>query len=126
VSERLALLATPELMMQSRLRESLEGLGFGVLIGDGAEAIASGLKRRPSVLILDLQATSDSAVLISRSRDASIPVLAYGQHTKPNVLREAREAGASLAVTRSQLVEELPSLVDEVLERGMRPAAHRP
>ena len=43
-----------------------------------------------------------------------VPVLAYGQHTKPDVLRAARDGGCDMAVPRSQLMEEFPALVEQV------------
>ncbi|MEX2238060.1 MAG: hypothetical protein WEB00_11045 [Dehalococcoidia bacterium] len=106
------LLAVSELIFQTRLSEQLKTLGYEVLPGDSGEALCKGFGVGPDLLVVDLQSRDgDPLRLIGQARDAGIPVLAYGQHTKANVLRQAREAGAALAVPRSQLVEELGQLV---------------
>jgi DNA-binding response OmpR family regulator len=104
-------LATSELMLQSRLNESLRQLGYKVLIGDSSETLTNALGEDPEAVILDLQSLSEPLELIDRAKQAGVPVLAYGQHTKANVLRQAREAGASVAVPRSELVEDLQGLL---------------
>jgi CheY-like chemotaxis protein len=98
-------------MLQSRLHDSLRQLGYEVLIGDSSEALARALGDRPQALILDLQSASAPLRVIDRAKQAGVPVLAYGQHTKAGVLRQARQAGASIAVPRSELVEDLPKLL---------------
>jgi DNA-binding response OmpR family regulator len=81
VSERpKILLATSELMLQSRLNESLRQLNYEVILGDSADAVREALKVRPQALIVDLQASDEPLELIRRAKQAGIPVLAYGQH----------------------------------------------
>jgi DNA-binding response OmpR family regulator len=112
VSERpLIVLATSELMLQSRLRESLQQLGYDVVIGDTSEALAKALGDSPEALILDLQSAVRPLDVIDRALRAAVPVLAYGQHTKANILRQAREAGAVIAVPRSEIVDDLAGLL---------------
>jgi DNA-binding response OmpR family regulator len=107
-------LATGELMLQSRLTESLKQLGYDVCTVDSSRDLGDALIERPEALILDLQSSKQPLELINQARQAAVPVLAYGQHTKANILRQAREAGADLAVTRSQLVEDLPTLMESL------------
>ena len=104
-------LATSELMLQSRLSESLKQLGYEVLIGDSGEALGKALAAQPLALLLDLQSPGEPLQVIERAVEAQIPVLAYGQHTKANILRQAREAGDSIAVPRSEVVEDLQGLL---------------
>jgi hypothetical protein len=42
-------------------------------------------------------------------------VLAFGRHTEPELLREAREAGAVRVVARSDIADRLEALLDELL-----------
>ncbi|HET9199843.1 MAG TPA: hypothetical protein VFO84_02555 [Dehalococcoidia bacterium] len=98
-------------MLQSRLNESLRQLGYDVVISESAEAVSEALAEGPEALIVDLQSANEPLELIGRARRAAIPVLAYGQHTKANILRQARDSGASLAVPRSEIVDDLPGLL---------------
>ena len=104
-------LATSELMLQSRLNESLRQLGYDVVISETADAVVEALADSPEALIVDLQSASEPLELIGQAQRAAVPVLAYGQHTKANILRQARDSGASLAVPRSEIVDDLPGLL---------------
>jgi len=111
-SVRIALVAT-DLMRQSRVAEAARALGYAVVLATTAEEAREALRGDPgAVVILDLQAEGLPwrEVLAAVG---SVPVIAFGQHTKPNILRQAKAAGCRLAVPRSQLVAELPQLVEK-------------
>ncbi len=70
-----------------------------------------------ALAIIDLHAAGiDATAAIRAARAAAIPVLAFGRHTDPQTLRAAREAGATTVIPRSQLVEALPSLIQELTD----------
>jgi len=120
---RIILVAT-DLIRESRIAEGARGLGYKVQTAGTIDAFSEALaSTRPDLLILDLQAEGvpwrEVIELARRSGDSGLAVLAYGQHTKPKLLRAARVAGCDLAVPRSKLVDELPQLI----ERAIRAAS---
>jgi len=110
-SGRIVLVAT-DLMRQSRVAGAARALGYAVVLATTAEEAREALRGDSSaVVILDLQAEGlpwrDVLAAVG-----SAPVIAFGQHTKPDILRQARAAGCRLAVPRSRLVEQLPRLIE--------------
>jgi hypothetical protein len=72
-----------------------------------------------SAAIIDLHdRTVDALAAIGRAHAVGVPVLAFGRHTEPALLRAARDAGARIVVPRSQLVEELPQLIERLTRSG--------
>lgn len=110
------MLAATNLLFQSRIAEAARTLGFEVAVVTSDEAVREALDAGPaSLLVLDLQAEDvswrEAVAAAGRAPSGPVPVLAYGQHTKPALLRAARAAGCDLVVPRSTLVEKLPSLI---------------
>ena len=119
---RLVLAAT-DLMRLSRVAEGARALGYEIAIVDSADEAREALRSGPAaLLVLDLQADDlswqDVVAAAKEASDGPVPVLAYGQHTKPDLLREARRAGCDVVVPRSQLVEELPELIERARRQG--------
>ena len=113
---RLVLAAT-DLMRLSRVAEGTRALGYEIAIVESADEARQALHSGPvDLLILDLQADDlpwqDVVTVAKEVNDGPVPVLAYGQHTNLGLLREARRAGCNVVVPRSQLVEELPTLIE--------------
>jgi hypothetical protein len=66
------------------------------------------------VALIDTQATQfDWQGLIGAANVANVPVLAFGRHTEPQLLRQARSAGAYKAVANSAIVTKLSSLLQQ-------------
>ena len=101
-------------------------LGYKVQTASTIDALSEvRASTRPDLLVLDLQAQGapwrEVVELARLAGDGGLAVLAYGQHTKPDLLRADRVAGCDLAVPRSKLVDELPQLI----ERAIRSASRR-
>ena len=114
ISGRIVLVAT-DLMRQSRVAEAARALGYTVAVATTAEEAREALHAGAgvaAVVILDLQAGGVPWRDVVAAA-VPVPVIAFGQHTKPDILRAARAAGCRLAVPRSQLVEELPQLIEK-------------
>ena len=111
-SGRIVLVAT-DLMRQSRVAEAARALGYAVALATTIDEAREALRGDASaVLILDLQA--DGAPWREVLAAAGpVPVIAFGQHTRAGVLRAAKAAGCRIVVPRSQLVEELPQLIEK-------------
>ena len=78
---------------------------------------------RPAAAIVDLHERNMPAIeAIERCAREGVRVLAFGRHTEPETLRAARKAGAVTVVPRSQLVEELPALLEALIAGAERPA----
>ena len=111
-SGRIVLVAT-DLMRQSRVAEAARALGYAVAVATTAEEAREALRGDSSaVVILDLQAEGLPWRDVVTAA-GSVPVIAFGQHTKPDVLRAAKAAGCRVAVPRSRLVKELPQLIEK-------------
>ena len=113
-SGRIVLVAT-DLMRQSRVAEAARALGYTVVLATTAEEAREALHASASagaIVILDLQA-EDVPWRDVVAAAGDVPVIAFGQHTKPDLLRAARAAGCRLAVPRSRLVEQLPQLIEK-------------
>jgi DNA-binding NarL/FixJ family response regulator len=112
ISVRIVLVAT-DLMRQSRVAEAARALGYAVAVATTVEEAREALRGAGgAVVILDLQAEGAPwrDVLAAAG---PVPVIAFGQHTRAGVLRAAKAAGCAVAVPRSQLVEELPQLIEK-------------
>ncbi len=97
-------------------------MGYGVSVADTVQAVRDAVDSAPpDLLVLDLQAEGlpwrEAVAAAKEGAHGPIPVLAYGQHTKPDVLRAARDGGCDMAVPRSQLMEEFPALIEQVRRR---------
>ena len=104
-----------DLMLQSRLVEQARRAGWPVLVADTPEALDAALAAGPALAVVDLHAMGvDWRRAVALARERGVPVLAFGRHTEAQLLRSAREAGCDRVVPRSQFVEELPRLIEEL------------
>jgi len=112
--ERTILLIIPDLMFQSRLREQAAALDYGVAIADTNAAVIDALAAAPQLAVIDLHAAGiDWQAAVAAAVERGVPVLAFGRHTEPGLLRAAGDAGCACVVPRSQLVADLPQLITE-------------
>jgi DNA-binding NarL/FixJ family response regulator len=103
-----------DLMFQPRIEAAAKALSFDVRVGEDA----IGELGPGDALVVDLhERDGDPLAAIVAASGRRAGVLAFGRHTEPQTLRAARDAGADLAVPRSQLVEELPALLRQTLAR---------
>jgi nucleoside-diphosphate-sugar epimerase len=95
----------PDLMLSSRVTESLRSAGHDVVVmqslPDSIEAEA---------LVCDLDAVD--ADEIAR---AGVPTLGFYSHVDIKTKETAEAAGVDLVVPRSRMARELPQLVDRLL-----------
>ena len=111
-----------DLMLESRITEKARAMDYVGRVGSTAQAVRDAVDSAPpDLLVLDLQAEGlpwrEAVAAAKDGADGPVPVLAYGQHTKPDVLRAARDGGCDMAVPRSQLMEEFPALIEQVRRR---------
>lgn len=105
-----------DLMFVSRLREVALALGYDFLAADTPDELRAGLDRSPALAVVDLHVTGiDWCAAVDTAKAAGVPILAFGRHTEAQLLRDARDAGCDRVVPRSQLVQELPGLISDLI-----------
>jgi DNA-binding NarL/FixJ family response regulator len=126
---RTAVIAVSEMLFQSRIEGALRALGFDAIVADTPARLDGALSRKPDIVVINVQERAfDTDAAIARAKASGARVLAFGQHTSPAELRAARDAGADLAMPRSEIAERLAELVERLLRTGdaseTAPAAH--
>ena len=95
----------PDLMLASRVEESLRSAGHDVSVRaslpDSIEA---------ELLVCDLDAVDVKKVV-----QAGVPILGFYSHVEIETKKAADAAGIDLAVPRSRMARELPQLVARLL-----------
>jgi len=98
----------PDLMLASRVEESLRSAGHDVSVTPslpdsiGAEA-----------LVCDLDAVDADAIA-----QANVPTLGFYSHVDIETKQAAEAAGIDVAVPRSRMARELPQLIDKLLSNA--------
>ncbi len=112
-----------DIMLESRITEGARTLGYAVTTAGSTQDVREALRSNPvDLIVLDLQANGIPwKDVVSSAREAAngpLPVLAFGQHTKPYLLQAARDGGCDVAVPRSRLVEQFPALIEQARGRN--------
>lgn len=134
---------TADLMFASNIEATLRRNGYEVTTVEDDPSLQHALRSGDAgLVILDLHAGVEAEDVVKASATArgeradrsatttdaaqepqsaatahGVPVLAFGRHTEPALLRAAREAGCVEVVPRSTFVEEMPALVARVMEK---------
>lgn len=95
----------PDLMLASRVGESLGSAGHDVSVASSLPAAVEA-----ELLVCDLDAVDAKEVV-----RAGVPTLGFYSHVDVETKQAAEAAGFDLAVPRSRMARELPQLVDRLL-----------
>lgn len=98
-----------DLLLGSRVEAMLKAAGHEVAL---APSLPEQLED-VDLLVADLDAEDPQALA-----EAGIPVLGYYSHVDVETKQAAEAAGIDLAVPRSRMARELPTLVNELLGEG--------
>jgi CheY-like chemotaxis protein len=115
---------TADLMFSSNIEATLGRAGHSVVTVEDLTALETALQAADvGLIVLDLHAGIEAADVIAVAANAThggrpIPVLAFGRHTEPALLRRAREAGCAEVVPRSTFVEEMAALAERAIAAG--------
>jgi DNA-binding NarL/FixJ family response regulator len=114
---------TADLMFSSNIEATLGRAGHVVGTVEDLTGLEMAIEEGDvRLVILDLHAGFDATDVVSIASGhalgpdverAPVPVLAFGRHTEPALLRAAREAGCAEAVPRSTFVEQMASLIEK-------------
>ena len=118
----LAFLLYEELLPGSQLPNKLQDLGYRVQTLDGgADWVTRAQAEKPIVVIVELHAkNADVCAIIGELKQnpdtQHLPVLAYTQPENSELQVSARNAGAALIASNAGLLDQLPALLEHVLE----------
>lgn len=116
MSDRAIIAVVDDLMFQSRLEQQARGLGYAFVAVHSEAELRAALERGAALAVVDLHVRGiEWQEAVSIAKEHGVPVLAFGRHTEAQLLRDARNAGCDRVVARSQLVEELAGLIDELV-----------
>lgn len=107
-----------DLFFSTRVEDIAKGQGFAVVTVHDARAFHRALSgEQPALVIVDLGSQRIETIdLVREASHVGIPVLAFGPHVDKEAHQAARDAGARVSVTNSQLMRELPVLIRELAE----------
>ena len=115
MSKRVIALVT-DLMFSSNIEATLGGAGYDVEVAESLQGLERALAHGEThAVVLDLHAGVDAEDVVRAAAERPTPVLAFGRHTEPALLRSAREAGCVAAVARSTFVAEMVALVEQAV-----------
>lgn len=118
-----ALAITGNLFFLPRIEAAAEACGMDTLHGGDAAALLEAAGPRPiAIAFLDLELDepiwAEALAGLTQRRDASAdgvnepwPIIAYGPHGEPEMLRKARAQGASQTLIKRDFAEQIPKLL---------------
>jgi DNA-binding response OmpR family regulator len=113
------LIAIDDLMLRSRVTAASKQLGVAVqYAGSADDLLRQARSGRPSLIILDLNATRTDPIrtIASMKRDAelaSIRLLGFVSHVDTATIQAARLAGIDEVLARGAFVDTLPQILAE-------------
>ena len=124
-AERRALLFDSDLFFSVRVTETIGRAGYVTKtvrrLDDFSEALR---EQAPHVAFVNMSARGvDWRSAIAAAHKSGVPIIAYGPHVEIEAQTEARRAGATTVVSNSQLVGDMPAIVERALRRTERRSA---
>src|SRR5256885_1651482 len=114
-----AIVAFDDLMIGSRIRETLGRMGMQATFATSPAAGEAPLSTPADLLIADLaDARIGPMEIIRTAKRAGLAVLACGSHVDTESLDAARQAGADLVVPRSLFTARLADLIGDLVGRA--------
>lgn len=117
----LALVLYEKLMPGSQVANRLQDLNYRVVtVADPGQLLACAVAEAPMLVLADLESShADVCALISGLRKnpatAHIPVIAFVQESSGELTKAAQEAGATLVVESSAILNHLPHCLEQAL-----------
>lgn len=106
-----------DLLFTSKIRTSAKQLGIAIVFARSSDlALADMRKRRPSLVILDLNnpRTDPLGTVASMKADpalAAIPTVGFASHVQTDVIEAARRAGVGEVMARSAFAQKLSEIL---------------
>ena len=123
MSSAVVAIVASDLMFQARLADGVRAAGATPVLTDEPVSLERALAAPPDAAIVDIHERALDPLAATRAFAAlGVPVLAFGRHTDPELLRAAREAGARRVVARSDVAERLDELLQALLAGPPKPS----
>ncbi len=111
---------SPDLLLRQKLVSGIEGIGRAATGAASPTRLQSRLAEGAAALVIEMDAEGVDAVAILKAlRDdpatADLPIAGFCAHTREELIEEAREAGATIVVSRGAIVRKLTAVVEELL-----------
>ena len=122
MTKPLALCCYENRLLGSQLVNRLQDLGYRVRVADRAQDLAPmASQEQPFLVLTDLACHgADVCCVINELRHGEstkhIPILAFGPPGNAKMQAAAHSAGATLVAIENGLLQQLPKLLDQVLE----------
>lgn len=118
----LALIVYERLLPGSQLVNRLQDLKYRVqTLADGTKLVACAQAEMPMIVLIDLISTRQSvcdaiADLRQNAGTTHIPVIAFSPEDADKLQSEASKAGATLVVSETAILSQLPHFLDQALQ----------
>lgn len=112
------LVLVDDLIFRTKIASTAKSLGLAAQFVRTAQQFSAGLTARPVPLaIVDLNANDNplEAVRIACSAAPRPRIVAYLSHVQADLARAAREAGADAVMARSAFTQELPAMLEALV-----------
>jgi CheY-like chemotaxis protein len=115
----LAIVLNDRVVIGAQLEQKLEGLDYRVKVSDnpaGLEALA--VEEKPLIVLVDLAKDSHleaACVLMKNPGTRHVPIVGYAPEVRPDLQTRANQAGVSIVVTDSAILQHLKQLLDQAL-----------
>ncbi|MGH2484844.1 MAG: hypothetical protein ACRDHE_02420 [Ktedonobacterales bacterium] len=117
-----ALVYDSDLLFSVRITESLNKVGYDTRTVRRLDAFADAITTwRPRIAIVNMSSRGvEWQAAVTAAQDAGLPMVAFGPHVETEAQNEARRLGAAAVVANSQLVADLPAIIERALRRAKR------
>ena len=116
----LAIVLNDRVVVGAQLEQKLEGLDYRVKLTDHADGLAAlAGEHKPLVVLVDLtkDAHLDAASRLAKHPDTRhIPLIGYAPDVRPDLQSRANNAGISLVVSDSAILQHLKQLLEQALQ----------
>jgi len=115
----LAIILNDRVVVGAQLEQKLEALDYRVKVSDDPGGLASlALELKPLVVLIDLAKAENieaAAVVATHPDTRHIPLVGYAPEVRPELQSRANNAGMSLVITDSAVLQHLKQLLDQAL-----------
>jgi len=122
MTQPLALVLYERLLPGSQLVNRLQDLGYRVVtVSDSARLVEFAQEHKPMLVFADLEAVQNDVrgavrLLRGSAGTSHLPVIGFGLEDKPDLQKQAQDAGVTLIVGETALLSHLPQLLEQALQ----------